>query len=390
MAEKMENKKADVDWKFFLAVVVIIASFLVILFFYYMYNWKGEINKQTCHESVILKASMPEVLDRPVANLPLRCQTDKICITGKVFGGECSGFVGEKVSVARVSSNKEKQLEDIKGIIANSLYDCWSMMGEGKLNIFSREFQLVKGYNSRCVICARIDFDAELKEKLKEEYPEGIPGLSEYLDNTPVLNKNTNYSQFLTGFKGERPYGKELEGVKDTGPDLFGIEQQAVIFQEFDRTTAPEDVTGTVAGIAAGLLIGIPTKSIKVGILAGFGGAYLGRKGGSLIGGLMGESYIASWAFAPYRVSTEEIKTEYIKNVEKDGGECYARVENKVYGFDKNGRFMTGEKGLSEEVKFLESLTQEQKDFLNKIVEELTIKCYDLTSFQCDDFESYV
>lgn len=400
-----DNKKAQMNWSVFLAVIIIVVSFLVILFFYWQYNWKGGIDKQTCHQSVVLKASMPNVLDRPVAILPLRCKTNKICITDKLFGTNCEGFKGEKATTIRVSTDEKKQLEDIKDIIANSLYDCWSMMGEGKLDIFAREFA-AKKYSSRCVICARIDFDKELKEKLDEKYPNGIPGISEYLDTKPIPNKNMNYSEFLIGFKGERPYGKLLEGSDKMGPDNFGVEQQAIVFQEFARTTILEDITGIAAGIASAIGVGYITTqigmpSLKLSFISFFAGSYVGRKGGALIGGLIGDKYIASWAFAPYRVSSEAIETTYVKEVTNNGKTCYAKIDSGdipegldntklVYGFDESKNFMFGKSGLSEEVKFPTSLTEKQKEFLDKVLEELTVKCYNLRSFQCDDFESYV
>lgn len=405
------EKKAQMNWSVFLAVVIIIVSFIVILFFYWQYNWKGEINKQTCHQSAVLKASMPKILDRPVAVLPLRCKTEKICITEKFFGTECKGFKGEKdIDVRRVSTDEKKQIEEIKDIIANSLYDCWSMMGEGKLDIFSREFA-AKKYSSRCVICARIDFDNELKEELKGERGY-ISGLSEYLDTKPIPNKNMNYSQFLIGFKGERPYGQLLEKGEGPGQDIFEIEQQAIVFQEFDRTTLPEDITGVIGGIAAAVGVGmtagkIPIIGKQLTILSFFGGSYVGRKGGSLIGGLIGDEYIASWAFAPYRVKSERIETEIVKDVTNDGKTCYTTppIDSKaipegldntklVYGFDKNKKFMFGKSGLSEKVEFPAKddnldTAKAKREFLNKVLEELTIKCYDLRSFQCDYFESY-
>lgn len=412
----MTNKKADIDWKFFLAIVVIAVSIIVLLWFYYQYQWKGEIDKQTCHESAILKASMPRVMERAVVDLPLKCKTKKICITDNFMGGECEEFQGEKFEVERVSKDEEKQLAEIKDIIANSLYDCWSMMGEGKLNIFSREFEL-KRYSSKCVVCSRIAFDKELKEKLAEEFPEGIPGISNYLDTKKIPNKNMNYSEFLTGFKGERPYGQLLEGK-----DYLGFEQQAIVFQEFDRTTAPEDATGTISGLAAAAGVAYVTKSIKLSAISFFGGGYAGRKGGALLGGLIGEDYIASWAFSPYRADPGKIETLLVKTVEKEKKEingqeqevCYSRIPadsipleadktKTVYGFASDGKFIRSqviEGWFSdsfnfEEINFpekadLSETAEKQREFFNQVLEELTIKCYNLESFQCDDFESYV
>jgi len=410
----MKNKKASVNWSVFLEVVTIAASFLIILFLYYQFYWKGEINKQTCHESVILKASMPNILDRKSVDLPLRCKTEKICITNKFVGGECEGFAREKnINNVRVSGNKEKQLEKIKEIIANSIYDCWSMMGEGKVNVFSRAFE-EKKYSSKCVICARIDFDKELKEELKGDYSRGMPGISLYLDNKEIPNKGMNYSEFLTGARGERPYSQYL----DANIDNFRIEQQAIVFQEFDRTTIPEDLTGAVSGIAAGAGVGYLTRSPQLSILSFFGGGYAGRKGGALIGGIIGDSYIASWTFVPYKAGYTILETEFVKSIKRDKGICYAVLdftkiapekipegldkEKNVYGFGSGG-FVRGKienwiifdklklepvNFTKEEDKFEEAV--KTRNFLNQVLEELTIKCYDLKAFQCDDFESFV
>ena len=79
-------------------MIILILSFLVILFLWYQFDWKGSVNDETCHTSVILKKS---VFERPLiggklVDIPLRCQTNKICVESGFFDKSCDEFKGIK------------------------------------------------------------------------------------------------------------------------------------------------------------------------------------------------------------------------------------------------------------------------------------------------------
>jgi len=424
-----KNKKGEINFTVLFTVIFLIIGLLIILFLYYEFNWKGEIDKNTCHQSVILKASMPTVESRSLVDLPLRCKTDKICITTKLFGGKCDGFIGEtNVATKVVSSKPEEQAKEINRIIADNLYDCWSMMGEGKINIFSREFSLKK-YPSRCVVCARIDFDNELKAK---NTVGAISGLSTFLKTQKPEGGSLTYSEFLTGFNGSRPYNPELDAI----PDTYKLEQQSIIFQEFDRTSLPDDIGMAVGGIlaawGASYVPGVGYAALPAAFLVG---GYYGRGVGSFIGGIIGEKYIATWAFVPYSTNPQEIEARFVKDVKQaevlvdgvsktisygtinldaitsspDVPDSYKLIiqnfKYKYIGVGDNGTLLlsdgstsTGGASMFQKMVFKEfarpqtdsELDKAKRAFIDKIHLELITKDINLNSFQCSSFESFV
>src|SRR3989344_3168854 len=128
------NKKGTVSVSFIITVILIIAGLVILLFVYVNLFSFGQIDREVCHTSVIFRATLPQI----AANyIPLKCPTQKICVTGKFIGkGECEEFKNsEGVTTIRVS-NSEKGLNQIQKVYADEVLGCWSMMGEGKVGVF--------------------------------------------------------------------------------------------------------------------------------------------------------------------------------------------------------------------------------------------------------------
>ena len=87
-------KKGDLTSFQIINIVLAIAGFVVVLIFLsILFSDRGETDREVCRLSILTRATAPDILQ---ANVPLKCKTEKICITTKLFGGECNQFLGEE------------------------------------------------------------------------------------------------------------------------------------------------------------------------------------------------------------------------------------------------------------------------------------------------------
>lgn len=287
------NKKA-IEVKVLISMIILILSFALILFLWYQFSWQGTINQETCHTSVILKKSTPEkpLIGEKLVEVPLRCQTEKICLTSGFLDQGCDEFEGIKgVAKKRVSSE-----EDVLEVLSDSAADCWSMMGEAKgPMVFSRELSRIdqKFYG---VICSRIAFS----DKVQEEYPViEHASLVEYLKTRRVsLESSDTYWDFLT--QGTQAN----EGVNFEGANIDTSLSYANVYLEADWGAFNK----LLAAASGGLLFSAIGTSF-----AGPAGAVIGFVVGVVVGEDVGEAgeeiardsqYSASLQFIKYDVDS--------------------------------------------------------------------------------------
>jgi hypothetical protein len=80
MINRNLNKKGALEAKMLISIILLIAGFGIILFMYSQLNWTGNIDREVCHESVILRGTLPEksiISTKDV--VPLKCKTRNIC-----------------------------------------------------------------------------------------------------------------------------------------------------------------------------------------------------------------------------------------------------------------------------------------------------------------------
>lgn len=296
---KILNKKAAISIEFIMILIILVVSFAVILLFYYAFDWKGEIDKEACHQSVIYKATVPNMFEQKVVEIPLNCKTEKICISDSSRKGACdSEYAGEKYQTIDLKETDEiKRNEEINKIIAEKLYECWWMMGQGKVQLYSRNFLEKK----TCVICTRIVFDKELKI-------EKVPGLLTYLKNNKIPNSQLTYWQFLENSNSNNIYGLN----KST--DVITTKPHAIVFAEVDADAWKKWTTrgiGTAGGAVAGAYVGGIIGSIVPGpgnvIGAGVGGI-IGFLGTGEISNKIDDFFhkdkiLPAWLFPEYNVT---------------------------------------------------------------------------------------
>ncbi len=219
------NKKGDVSSSTVVTTIILIVGFAILVYFLASLFLSGRVDKETCHESVILRGTAPTITGLKGA-IPLKCSEEKICITSKVFGGTCTQFENTKgVTTVHVSN-----ADQVARTIAQSVVECWTMMGEGKISIFSNWFADIYGVGSvypSCVVCAKIAFDADSLSKSKID-PKAID-VSKYMMTHLMPDKEITYYEYLTGQAGKMNIADNLfEAVpKADAPDFSTPEAQA-------------------------------------------------------------------------------------------------------------------------------------------------------------------
>ena len=294
MKKFKKNKIGEIVSSQFVNIVLVIVGFGILVLVFASVGWTEEIDRETCHASVILRGTLPDIVgSKNIVNL--KCQTMKFCITDKVFGKpDCKeDFKGEKFETIRVS--KDKGEEEINRFVARELASCWNMMGQGKIQIFTREITTEK----RCSICSRIAFDKDLKKDLEGE----VKGLGNYLLIHEVPNQDVSYLDYLASDLSSENYNKTL--------DWFSTEQKAVVFIEIGNSKAWSwffqiiEAGGWGAiGVKTGSMIGSIFGPIGTGtgaVVGGVTGIVFGWIDGEKVGEVFeGKKFISGHAFGDY------------------------------------------------------------------------------------------
>lgn len=272
--KKEENKflpkgKKALTMKYLITIIILIVSFGIIALFFAMYGFEIEVDKEACHQSVIYKASIPEWSEgEDIIDLPLNCETEKICISEGRRGNCDEDFKGEKYVTRKVSGDATQRENDMRKIFADAFYDCWWMMGQGKVQVFTREDR----HKNVCVMCSRIAFDKELKNVLEKDQGGVVRGITKYMINNTVPNSKKTYWQYITNSESSFRYGYE------ESKDIISLNQHVILFSEVEKGSFIDvkgafGVTGGIAGaVLAGATIGsvVPVAGTVIG--AGIGG----------------------------------------------------------------------------------------------------------------------
>ncbi|MEM3074792.1 MAG: hypothetical protein QW727_02525 [Candidatus Pacearchaeota archaeon] len=268
------NKKGDITSTQIVVIIVLIVSFLVILYFFYLLYFNSSIvDKESCHTSVIAKATLPEPRGVRLGDFSLACKTEKVCITTKsLVDGNCRGELGKSYITERVSKNSKENNREINSILADKMAECWAMMGEGKISVFSRE--LLSGEDElKCVICSRISFDRDSVNEGK--IPAKVYGLVEYMLTHKILDRDVSYYEFLIG-GNPNFYDDNIRGR-----DFIKANELAVVFYE-GRSNLLLNVIIPTAGITSATIAGAYFGSFIPGV-----GTVLGAAFGSIFGSVV-------------------------------------------------------------------------------------------------------
>lgn len=226
-------KKGEVSTSFLASMILLLLGFAVILSAYFIFDWGGTVDSETCHSSVVLRGTVPEIAK---SYTPLKCQTEKICITndGLFSSGSCEDvFSGvDKVTKIKISSDvfssdgKTDAKTQIERAISQEVIDCWTMMGKGRISISNTNLANSFGIGETepfCVICSRISVDSSLKEEFGDTNLVNVNPF-EYMSSHKITDGEISYLDFIT-----------TSGVGGKGAS-FSFSKENV-FNNFDSST---------------------------------------------------------------------------------------------------------------------------------------------------------
>ena len=177
-----KSKKGELTTQQIVLLIILIASFAIILFFFFRLNLQGQTLEQTCHNSVLLQNKLKTG--------DLQCSTSYICFSGN---GECSDISPTetiKISLGDLSAEKTNIFRNI----ADKMYSCWWMMGEGKIDYTSG---LAISNQKICALCSSFSFDQKIQNDFKDSQPT-YGEFYNYLAQTKKDNSQT-YLNYLYG-----------------------------------------------------------------------------------------------------------------------------------------------------------------------------------------------
>lgn len=275
---------------FFMAVVVLIITLAILLPILLNSDIDSNIDNQACLASVQARSTfnLGKVAEVGKDFIPLNCKTETICIIKSGDKCDASGFTSTKnneitkVKVGYFGSTKEKTIDTI----ANQLYDCHKMLGQGELNFLpSKTFS-----NNYCLICDHIVLDEKAREQTgKITFRE----LYQYMASKYDGN-GKSYLEFVYGVKNpnemlvtlanveseKRKIG-ETVSVNDLGMD-FSDPRGYVIMAQMSTAGSWVQILSTI-GIAGGT-IGVTGTGAVVGTLVMVGGPVSWAGAGIAIG----------------------------------------------------------------------------------------------------------
>ncbi|MBI2655910.1 glycine zipper family protein [Candidatus Woesearchaeota archaeon] len=244
-----KNKKAaSMGFKFLVVLVITMIFVLIYLLWLRDYRIFGEnladyaICKNSNLENAKLRLKIPlsnELLDERAGN---KCKTEYLRVA------------------------KDRELE----IISKKMAQCWDMYLEGKERLFETED------NNYCAVCSVLEFEDKKQ----------LVGLTDYLIRQPAQNQQgKTYFQYLTRIKFEKDVQTELESSHLKQLDRVDTSKPLAVIFTMEKNAYPGSWTGysslrtgTVSGIAGGVLAG----SLTAGVIT-CAGLTLGLCGGLIV-----------------------------------------------------------------------------------------------------------
>jgi len=272
-------RRAEITSTQIITFVLAIGGFIVVAMFILLLGNPGEQGAdEACRFSVLTRATSP--IESVNVNLPLKCTTKKICISTSGKNDACDEFVGEK-NVRAVKLDGKTDAENgmiISREYADAMYNCWTLMGQGKLNIFSGGKRGDKSLlfsdfsdttvkkRSTCVICSRVVLAKDIDDNVKSEID-----VNDYmLRNSPVPNSDVSYTGYFSGSKDVKGYsddnlfkGADGKTLPRNYPDQTAFVFMQIISDKDWLKAASEAGIGTtyiIGGAALANPIGTLTK----------------------------------------------------------------------------------------------------------------------------------
>jgi hypothetical protein len=230
--------------------------------------------KDICQLSVLTKATTPEALQ---SQIPLDCRTQKICLSyddrsfvekiplvGK-RKESCSQFAGiENYVTIDLPKDFDEAAEVINEVTANALYDCWNMMGEGKLDLFGTVSSWL-GFGGdpmpTCVVCSRVALAQNVPVEIRNKVD-----VNKYMKDNLVPLSDITYLQYFAGDNRPSSYAPvDIQNfsnlIKDKGTIIDDSmikpsDELAIVFMQVKTADSITDVVKNI-GLVGGVGIAV-------------------------------------------------------------------------------------------------------------------------------------
>jgi hypothetical protein len=276
------NKKGELTSSQIVALVITILGFVILLIFLLVtLDLKNQSLDEVCRLSVLSRATAPTTTQ---SFIPLKCTTKKICLTGS---SGCEAYSGEENVADPVKVNpalEEESKTKIEQTISDAMYDCWSMMGEGKLDLFSgstswynnlpviSEFQEKK---ASCVICSRVmvkDIPPEILQEVD---------VNKYLEETTFPDgSGDTYIEKLTDHEVSG-FTREFESSLE--PNEKNTNEIAVLFMQIKVDESWEEA-GFDAGLTSAAFVFGGISATGLGTIGIIPNALISSIAGAIVG----------------------------------------------------------------------------------------------------------
>ncbi|MBU0760880.1 MAG: hypothetical protein KJ600_02255 [Nanoarchaeota archaeon] len=257
-------------------IILAIAGFIVVLLFlFFILDLKEMSELEICKLSILTRGTAPEITKRLA---PLKCTTQKICLT--MENKDCPQFLGyENVKKVKLPSGtladgKPKASQKIEEISANAMYDCWNIMGQGKIDIFGGEegnhlsdlviekaksISVVNNVEAKCVICSRVAIAPDLYEEKNKEILKQVD-VNTYLKEKQVPGSSLTYLQTFTdrqvsSYPSQFSTNFSKQGEGKTTDEIAFVFSQILVDGREPLEQAFEKGAGTGIAIGSGLLL---------------------------------------------------------------------------------------------------------------------------------------
>ena len=255
-----KGKRGELTSSFVITTVLVIAGFVVVLYFILNgMNLGGETNEDVCAFSVLTRATSPQATS---AYVPLKCTTKKICISD---GKDCEDFRGEEnvKKTIQLSGDIGSDKRTIEKTLADEMYNCWNMMGEGKMDLFNGGLAKTYGQEKQdvtCMICSRVKIKSKNNETLLKyiegEKNENKVNVEEYLGTKQIEGKSETYLQYFAKDRSVNGYAKTPDDIggklgiynKKTEFNDDDLTEYAVVFTQI-KNKGYMDVLNNLAGL---------------------------------------------------------------------------------------------------------------------------------------------
>lgn len=274
------RKRGELTSSQIIKLVLALGGFIIVLFFLFFFiDLSEQTDEEICRLSVLTRATVPEVLQKYV---PLKCQTRKICLSSNRKG--CENFVGEENVAKTIELPRDSQAaaDLIEETSANAMLSCWSMMGEGKLSLYSggfAKFFNIKPDQLTCTICSRIIVNIPDDAKKQEVY--SLVDLKDFMDRTTVPGSSTRtYLEAFTDVGVNFEQSPQTIEINDKRNFIFEGSQDelAVVFTQIKPDDYQDALTklGVAGATAAGSAFAVPgVRSLAIGTVTSAPGAIL-------------------------------------------------------------------------------------------------------------------